>query len=60
MGFDLTNTVAIGMGAASFITAITAVFLFVTAPHERLARILGYAMLFSVVWTGFAFAYYIT
>jgi PAS domain S-box-containing protein len=60
MGFDLTNTVAIAMGAAAFLTTIMAVFLFVTAPGERLARTLGCVMISSATWSWFAFAYYVT
>lgn len=60
MGFDPTDTISIGMGITAFATTITTVFLFVTASHERLARMLGYTMGAFAAWAWFGFAYHLT
>lgn len=58
MILDPTIIIPIGVGVTAFITTITAVFLLVNAPNERLARILGYSLLAWSMWGWFSFGFH--
>lgn len=59
MGFDPANTLQMGVGITAFIATIASVFVFSIAYRERVARLLGYSLLFFGLWGWFGFAFYI-
>ena len=59
MSLDASSVQALGVALASFIAFLIAAFLFLNAWSERIARSMGYAMVFIFLWAFFGYLYYI-
>ncbi len=59
MGLDPANTLQLGVGITAFVATIASVFVFSIAYKERVARLLGYSLLFFGLWGWLGFAFYI-
>lgn len=58
--FDLSDTIAVGIGITAFVATLVALFIFFTAYNERSARIAGYATMWLAIWSWLGFGYHLT